>query len=500
MAVDPRTPVIIGVGQFVNRVDRGAEPREPTDLMIEAIRNAEHDAGSPGAGSGADVVAVVGVVSWRYRDPGRLVAATLGASEASTWYPAMGGNTPQMLVNRMATDVAAGRMDLGVVVGGEAYRSRVAARKADRPLHWTRQSDDVEADWHEGDRFVLGHAAEAARGILLPTQSYPLFENALRHAAGRTMDEHLAVVGEMWAGFSRVAAENPYAWRHRSFTASEITTATEDNRIVGFPYTKRMVSNPDVDMAAGCIVSSLERARALGVPRDRMVFPLAGTDATDRNMSERLDFTSSAAIGVAGNRALALGGVTIDDVAHLDVYSCFPSAVQLAMGELGIGMDRQLTVYGGLCFAGGPWNNPVGHAIASMVGVLREDPGSVGLITANGGNVEKHSFGLYSTVPPTGGFRAERPQEEVDARGSRAVSESYEGPVTVEAWTVMHERDGTMARAHAACLTPDGVRVWGVTGDADTMKRFESDDPVGTDATIGVDGELRPVGDGTSNP
>lgn len=494
MAVDPRTPVIIGVGQFLNRVDQGADPLEPTTLMVQAIRAAETDAGASGATAAADVIGVVGVVSWRYRDPGRLVAAGLGAEDAATWYPSMGGNSPQMLVNRMAADIAAGRMDLGVVVGGEAYRSRVAAKKADRTLDWTRQADDVEADWHEGESFVLGHAAEMARGLFLPTQSYPLFENALRHAAGRTLDEHLAVVGEMWAGFSRVARDNPYAWRREAYTAAEITTPTEDNRMVGFPYTKRMVSNPDVDMAAGCIICSVERAQALGVPEDRWVFPLSGTDGKDRVMSERLDFTSSAAIGVAGNRALALAGADIDDVAHLDVYSCFPSAVQLALGELGIGMDRQLTVYGGLCFAGGPWNNPVSHAIASMVGVLREDPGSVGLVTANGGNVEKHAFGVYSTVPPTGGFRHERPQDEIDAVGSREVSEAFAGPVAIEAWTVMHERDGSMSRGHAACLTADGVRVWGVTTDGDTMKRFETDDLVGVAATVDADGELRLVG------
>ena len=494
MAVDPRTPVIIGVGQFLNRVDDGAEPLEPTRLMTEALRAAEADAGVPGVAARAQVVGVVPVVSWRYRDPGRLVAAELGATGPATWYPSMGGNTPQMLVNRLAAEISAGRVDLGVVVGGEAYRSRVAAKRAERPLDWTKQGADAVPDWHEGDDFVLGHPAEAARGILLPTQAYPLFENALRHASGRTLDEHLAVIGGMWAGFSRVAAANPFAWRRDSYTAEEITTPTAENRMVGFPYTKRMVSNPDVDMAAGCIVCSVEQARALGVARDRWVFPLAGTDGKDRIMSERPGFTGSPAIGVAGNRALALAGVGIDDVAHLDVYSCFPSAVQLAAGELGIGLGRQLTVYGGLCFAGGPWNNPVGHAIAAMVGVLREDPGSVGLVTANGGNVEKHAFGLYSTEPPTGGFRAERPQDEIDACGGRQVSEDHQGPVTVEAWTVMHERDGGMARAHAACLTDEGLRVWGVTDDPDTMKRFETDDVAGCPATIGADGDLRLAG------
>jgi acetyl-CoA C-acetyltransferase len=165
--------------------------------------------------------------------------------------------------------------------------------------------------------------------------------------------------------------------------------------------------------------------------------------------------------------------------------------VQLALRELRIPADRALTVYGGLCFAGGPWNNPVGHAIASMVQVLRGDPGSIGMVTANGGNVEKHAFGIYSTEPPAGGFRAERPQDAISARGGREVSADHRGPVEVEAWTVMHERDGSMARAHAACLTGDGARVWGVSSDEELMKRFETEDVAGAAATIGDDGELR---------
>ena len=41
--------------------------------------------------------------------------------------------------------------------------------------------------------------------------------------------------------------------------------------------------------------------------------------------------------------------------------------------------ERDLTVTGGMTFAGGPWNNYVTHGVATMVGVLREDPGDLGL-------------------------------------------------------------------------------------------------------------------------
>jgi acetyl-CoA C-acetyltransferase len=489
VSIDPRTPVIVGVGQHLQRTDRGEEPLEPVDLMELALRAAADDAGSGDLPGLAQVVAVVPVISWGYRDPGRLLADRLGSS-ATTWYPAMGGNTPQMLVNRLCRSIAEGQADVGVVVGGESYRSRMAAKRADEQLDWTRQSDDVRADWNEDGRFSFGHPAELALGIAMPTQAYPVFETALWHDSGRSLEEHLRAIGELWAGFARVAADNPYAWRREAPSAEELTTPSAENRLVGFPYTKRMVANPDVDMAAGCIVCSVDRARALGIDEDRWVFPHAGTDGVDRVMSERVDLVSSPAIGVAGNRALELAGVTVEEVDHVDLYSCFPSAVQLACRELGIDPGRQLTVYGGLPFAGGPWNNPVSHAIATMVRVLREDPGSTGLVTANGGNVDKHAFGVYSTAPPADGFRWEHPQEQIDAAGRRSVLETHDGPCSVEGWTVVHERDGSRSRAHAACLTPGGDRVWGVSHDPDLMELLETTDVGGRPALL-AGNELR---------
>jgi len=479
--LDPRTPVIVGVGQHLVR--EGDAP-EPAEMMAEAVLLAAADTGVAAAVAGADVVAAVPTFSWRYRDPGRIVAERIGATGARTWYVTVGGNSPQRLLNRLAVEIVEGRADLGVLCGGESVRTKRAAQGRGEEVPWTRQAEDIAPDWHDEAPFLMAHPIEVERNIVMPTQCYPLFENALWHDSGRTLPEHLSVIGEMWAGLSRVAAENPHAWRRQAYTAEEITTPTVENRMVSFPYTKRMVSNPDVDMASGLIICSVQRARELGIATDRWVFLHAGTDGVDRKMSERVDFTSSASIGVAGRRVLELAGTDVDSVAHLDLYSCFPSAVELALRELDIPIDRQLTVYGGLSFAGGPWNNPVGHALAAMVDVLRSDPGTLGLVTANGGNVDKHSFGVLSTEPPTGGFRYEHPQDEIDGRPGRSVDGDHVGPATLEAWTVVHERDGSMARAICACLTPSGARTWGSSEDHDLMSRFEHEDVAGLAVTL----------------
>ena len=485
--IDPRTPVIVGAAQFLD----AAGGTEPTALAAQAVRRAEVDSGVGGLVARADIVGVVPVVSWRYSDPAALISAELGATPKMRWYPAMGGNSPQRLVTRAAAAIADGDADIAVVCGAESYRTRSADRKAGIRPDWTIQDDGAQPTWGDAQKLDMGHPAEIAHGIFMPTQCYPLFENALRHRAGRSAEEHSQFIAELWEGFSAVAATNPHALDRVAHRAEEIRTVTPTNRMIGFPYTKHMVSNPDLDAASAVIITNAATADAAGIARDRWVFIWSGTDGSDRLMSERTDFVSSAAMRVAGGAALELAGLSASQVTHLDVYSCFPSAVEIACAELGIDTGRQLTVGGGLCFAGGPWNNPVGHALATMVDVLRSDPGSTGLITANGGIIQKHAFGVYSTEPAAGGFRHLTPQFAIDSAGPAVtVVDDYRGSATVETWTVMYERDGSRARAHAALRTPDGARCWGTIDDDVVMASLELEDVVGVAAVRSADGSL----------
>jgi len=490
-AYDPRSPVIVGVGQVLDR--QGGV--EPLDLAATAIARAESDAGVSGLAALAEIIGVVPIVSWRYFDPAVRIAELIGATPSERWYPAMGGNTPQLLVNKAAATIASGDADIAIVCGAESYRTRMAARKAGTTLDWTQQDDTMAPTWGDAQQLDMGHPAEVAHGIFMPVQCYPLFENAIRHHHGRDAETHTQVISELWSRFSAVAVDNPYAVDRTHHSAEEIATVTASNRIIGSPYTKHMVSNPDLDASSAVIMCSAAKAAELGISQDRWVFVWSGTDAKEPKMSERHDFVSCAAMGIAGNAAIELAGLSIDDLAHLDVYSCFPSAVELACTELGISLDRQLTVYGGLCFAGGPWNNPVGHAIAAMVDVLRNDAGSHGLVTANGGIIQKHAFGVYSTTPPPNGFRYANPQFAVDAAAPiRQVAADHVGEANIETWTVMFERDGNPAQAHAALLTAEGARCWGVTKDSFAMSEMLTADMVGRSVTVAKGGAIALAG------
>lgn len=490
MPIDPRTPVIVGVGQVCQRSSSIDDALEPVALIAEAARAAEADAEAKVL-SAVQSVRVVSLLSWRYRDPGALVAAEIGAQPAETIYTTAGGNTPQMLMNVTALDIQAGRADCVLLCGGETWRTRMRARKADVTLDWTKQDDSVAPSRMLGSELTMSHPHEASLGLVMPVQLYPMFESAFRAGRGEAPDAHIERVSCLWARFSEVAAGNPYAWVQEARTPEEIRTPGPQNRMIGWPYPKYMNSNNDVDQAAAILVCSVEQARRLGIPEDRWVFPLAGTDTHDHyHVSNRADLKSSPAIRIGGRRALELAGVGVDDLAMVDLYSCFPSAVQIAATELGLGFDRDLTVTGGLCFAGGPWNNYVMHAIATTITALRARPGERGLVTANGGYVTKHAFGVYSTTPPEGGFRHDAPQRDVDALPRRELAEGWEGPATIEAYTVMHDRDGNPETGFAAVLLADGRRAWAVARDRHLAAAMTDGEWVGLAVTIGAENAL----------
>jgi acetyl-CoA C-acetyltransferase len=499
-ALDPRTPVIVGVGQLDQRTADPAAAREPVALLADAVRLAATDSGSERLVAAIDTIAVIRILSTRYSDPAALVAADLGITPRRRIATDDGGNYPQSLLNRACREIASGEDTVWAIGGAESWRNRKEAA-----AHWTVQDPDAAPTDVVLNAEPLAHPGEWAREIYLPIEIYPLFENALRAAEGRTIDEQRDRIAALWSSFSAVAAGNPNAWIQERFDAAILREPSPANRMVGFPYTKLLNANNAVDQAACFVVCSVERARALGVPTDRWVFPWAGTDAHEHwYTSHRWSLAEAPAIRLAGRGVLDLAGIGADDVAHVDVYSCFPSAVQIAAKEIGLGDGlpaadgtppaRPLTVTGGLSFAGGPWNNYVSHSIATMVDRLRHAAGATGLVTANGGFLTKHAFGVYSTTPPPSGYRHRDHQAEVDALPRRDLCEvvtADDGPVTVESAVVMHDGASAPQKAIVAALLADGRRAWGSTTDADAMARFVTEETAGRSGAIDPEGVFR---------
>jgi acetyl-CoA C-acetyltransferase len=490
MPVNPRTPVLVGYGQLNHREDPAAEvnSKEPVDLMAEAARQAA-DARVLEA---VDAIWVVNLLSARYRDAGLLLGQRIGADHAATRYSGIGGNVPQSLVNRACMDIHRGHADVVLVAGAEMWRTRMQLRANGKRLTWTGQDESVAMAPGSDENVPMAGPAEDRIGLDRPAYIYPMFEQALRISGGESIDDHRQRIGELWARFNAVAVQNPHAWIRKPVTAEEIYSDGPTNRMISWPYTKLMNSNNMVDQAAALILTSVQTATRLQIPTERWVYPYAGTDAHDTYaISERAELHRSPAIRIAGARALALAGLGIDDVDYVDLYSCFPSAVQVAAAELGLPVDdpaRPLTVTGGLTFAGGPWSNYVSHSIATMAELLTANPGRRGLITANGGYLTKHSFGVYGTEPPTAEFRWEDTQSAVDQEPIRDAAVEWEGVGTVESWTTPFDRDGRPEKAFLAVRTPDDRRTLALMTDPAAAAQTVQDDISGAKVAIHADG------------
>jgi acetyl-CoA C-acetyltransferase len=488
MTVDGRTPVLVGVGAVEQREADPARAREPVELMVGALERAAEDAGAPSLLARAEVI-LIPRGFWDYPDPGRIVAERIGATDVRTLVAEIGVLQTTLLAEA-ATAIARGECDVALVVGGEAkYRSlRAKIQGVAAPL--TAQAA-VEPDRILRPVGEMMSRLEVERGLVMPVQQYAIIENALRFAQGLSLDAHRRQVAELWAGFSRVAVDNPHAWTRDVVDADTIREAGSGNAMLAFPYTKLHNSQWNVDQAAGLILCSLEAARAAGVSEDRMVFPHAVAESNHMQpLSERRVLPESPGFRHAGRRALEHVGIGIDQVEHLELYSCFPSAVRLQARELGVDPARSPTVTGGMTFAGGPLNNFVLQAWARMAEVLRESPGSFGMVNAVSGLMTKQGVTLWSTRPPERGFVAIDVSDEVrrDTEIIEVVAD-VKGGATVAGYTVRYDGD-TPSQAVVYCDLEDGRRALVVSPDPALAAAMTNEEFCGRSVRLAADGSL----------
>jgi acetyl-CoA C-acetyltransferase len=504
MIDDEQTPVLIGCGQITDRAEP-AQGKTPVELMALAAQSAAGDAG-PGAAllQAIDAMVAVGLVvdspeiknpaAGMYKNVPQTVCNLLGIDPAHKRYTHPGGNTPQMLVNHYAQLIAQGDASAVLLTGAEALATMIGRLKQGLPLEgWS--DDPGGTPQMIGDGRLAGSDHEMLYDIHTPANTFPLFENALRDKYGRTLGQHQQKMGELYQGFNQVAVGNPLSWFPAARSAQEIATPTDENRYVGFPYTKYLNSVIQVNQGAALILTSVARARELGVAEDRMVYLHGCADALDIwNVTGRSNYHSSPAVRAMGESAFAMAGKTVADMNFLDIYSCFPAAVQIVCDELGIAHDdpRGLTVTGGLPYFGGPGNNYVMHSIATMMQRLRDRPGSFGMLNALGWFVTKHAIGIYSTTPISTPWQREDPaayQEALTQADGPPFTETPQGRATIETYTVLHGRKG-VERGLVIGRLDDGTRFLAETpDDPQLLTRLTQVEGVGLKGSVSRVGE-----------
>ena len=494
--LDPRTPVLVGGGQAIDRL--GAEDYaqlSAVGLAARAAHAALADCGADPPGLAAAVDTIAGVRQFETSAPfaraplgradnyPRAVAARIGADPGRAILEVTGGQAPQHLVTELAGSIAAGLAEVALVIGSEAISTARHFAGTDGRPDFTETVGGSLEDRGYG-LTGLGSRHLAAHGLTDAASQYALLENARRAREGLSRDEYAVRMGALFAPFTEVAAANPFAASPVRRDAAELVTLTAVNRPIADPYPRYLVARDQVNQGAAVLLASIAAARRLGVPEERWVFLAGHADAREQPLMARPDLSRSPAAARAGEQALAVAGLTMADVATIDLYSCFPIPVFNMCDAFGLAADdpRGLTLTGGLPFFGGAGNNYSMHAIVETMHRARRSPGSYGFVGANGGIMGKYSAGVYTTTPTPwrpGGSAAL--QAQLDETPHVEVDERPHGPALIETFTIRHPRDGSR----------QGVVIGRLDGDS---RRFVAMVPPGEEELLDLLGAGDPFG------
>jgi acetyl-CoA C-acetyltransferase len=498
VTVDPRTPVIVGVGQAAERIDdRYYRGMSAVELAAAGARAALDDCDADAAKVAAAIDTIAGIRQFEISGPHaravlgrsdnypRSVAQRIEADPARAILEIVGGQGPQRLVNELAAEIAAGRSEVALVFGSDATSTtRYFAQSENRPDFSESVDGQLEDRGHglEGliQRYTVVHGLVDA-----PTQ-YGLLENARRAGTGLGPTDYLRSMGELFAPFTKVAAGNPFAAAPVERSVEELITVTESNRMISEPYPRLLVARDQVNQGAAALLMSAQAARRLGVPDENWVYLHGHADLREQGLLERPDLGHAPSAVMAVRDALALAGIGIDDIATFDLYSCFPVPVFNICDGMGIAPDdpRGLTLTGGLPFFGGAGNNYSMHGIAETVARMRSAPGQFGLVGANGGIMSKYSVGVYSTTPVE--WKPDRSAElqaQIDRSPTQPVTERADGPGRVETYTARRD-DGRVTGIIVGRLDADGSRFLATTEDDDFIALITDGDPLGRSVSV----------------
>lgn len=492
-------PILIGVGQAMRQWDGKEGPKDapsPLSLMAEAANAALVDSGLPGLSAAIDAIAVVRIFEdsvpgdrhphgHNTNLPGTLARET-GTDPGYLLYESVGGQSPQALVNEFAARIHEGEFEAVLIAGSEANRASKGARKNAVEINWADRDPRQFEDRGLGP--MLLSRPEIKHGLVTPAYFYGLFDNAIAAREGRTRSGHRRAMAELFQPFSAVAAKNPYAQFPQEHSADFLATPSRENYEYADPFLKWFIAQDAVNQGAAAILVSASKADELGVPEEKRVYLHGGGEASDDHISLRPVLDRSWAMDIAISRALDQAGKSQADIRHLDLYSCFPSAVFSGCAALGLDWKtdpRALTLTGGLPFFGGPGNNYSLHGIAEMVQRLRENKEDFGLVLANGGWMTKEAAGVYSAQKPARFVPAEtaaKPAEQVTLATENC-------DATLETFTVTHGKEGP-ERGIIFARLEDGRRVIANNAGAAELAVLRDDkSPVGRKVRVTADGE-----------
>jgi acetyl-CoA C-acetyltransferase len=487
--------VLIGVGEASERPeDPGYEGLSPVELAAKAVRAALEDTGKPAVASEIDAVATIRQFEnshaaalapfGRSNNFPRSVASRIGADPKRAVLEVVGGHGPQHLINEFAAAIASGAHELVLLAGAEAISTVRHLTSKGEKRDWSEQIDGSLEDRGYGLKGVMS-LAFAAHKLTAGPVVYSLLENARRRARGLSRADYAQrEMGALFSRFSQVSVGNPHASSRTAYSPEQLAAVGERNRLIADPFTLRFVSRDQVNQGAAVILTSVAKARQLGIEEKKWIYLHGYADLREREVLERADLSKSPAAVLAVKQALEAAGIAQEDIRFFDLYSCFPIAVLNVLDGLGLKPNdlRGFTLTGGLPYFGGAGNNYSMHGVACMARKLRAHPGSYGLLGANGGYLSKYSVGVFSTTPRAFKLCDSKPlQTRLDAEPAPAVAYDPEGWAKIETYTVIYNKGEAQTGAVIGRLEGDGRRFVAITADEDseTVRKMVDQEPLG---------------------
>ncbi|MGE2729720.1 acetyl-CoA acetyltransferase [Mycolicibacterium vaccae] len=491
--VDPRTPVLVGVGQFTERIDDdGYRGMSAVELATEAAHAALADTGADVAAVAQAIEVFAALRQFEISTPfssaplgcsdnyPRSVAARIGADPARAVLEPLGGNGSQKVVTEFCAAIAAGDAEVVLVLGSENGSTlRHFARQDDKPDHSEQVGGQLEDRGYGFEQYMDEYTA--THGLTGAPVQYGLLDNARRSRLGLGVADYRRSMAELFAPFSEIAAKNPFSSAPTQRSVDELVTVTADNRMICDPYPRLMVARDQVNQGAAVLIMSVAAARRLAVPEDKWVYLHGHADLVEQSLLDRADLSTSISAELAVTEALRVAGIGLADVSTFDLYSCFPFPVFAVCDTTGLATDdpRGLTLTGGLPFFGGPGNSYSLHGIAETVLNMRDNPGRFGLVGANGGVMSKYSVGVYSSAPAEwAADRSRDLQARIDEQPRVPVTRHPEGPGTIETYSVRYDWPTTTGIIIGR-LDADGSRFMAMTTDEDLLALMTGGDPLG---------------------
>tara|TARA_B100001094_G_scaffold233911_1_gene228826 strand:+ start:2045 stop:3493 length:1449 start_codon:yes stop_codon:yes gene_type:complete len=388
-------PVVIGIGAIQQKGNL-KDLDEALILMEQATQKAIKDSTNVNIKNHLDEISVPKGF-WKYRDPGKWIAKRNDFKNVKTSVSKI-GVLQQNLLNAACNKILNGEINASLILGGESrykmLRSQIENQKYiatelnTNPDNYIKAADDLTLKEEERE---LGSMAVGY---------YAILESAFRASSKKELKDHNRDIANLYSSFSQLASDNDAGWIDKPIEASLIEQQSKKNPLQAYPYNKYHCTSWNVNQSCAIIICSESLADKLDIPISKRVYPLASSETNHMIPTlQRPDLINPIGMKLAANFILDICKENKLKVDDYDLYSCFPVAVQMFAKSLGLNSNSQMTITGGMPFAGGPLNSYVLHSTVKLISRIRERKNGLGIITGVSGMMTKQSYALWSKNP-----------------------------------------------------------------------------------------------------